>query len=75
MQPGDLLIQPNWVWHDHVNHSEEPIIWVDALDAGVVNFLGASQFREEWGEGQQPLTRAKGSSRRLFGPARLTNKT
>ena len=19
MQPGDLLIQPNWVWHDHVN--------------------------------------------------------
>src|SRR5262245_12303831 len=30
MEPGDLLIQPNWVWHDHVNNSKEPIIWIDA---------------------------------------------
>ncbi|MCY4441188.1 MAG: cupin domain-containing protein [Deltaproteobacteria bacterium] len=71
MQPGDLLIQPNWVWHDHVNDSKEPIIWIDALDVGVVNFLGASRFREEWSEGvQQPLTRKEGASRRLFGPIR-----
>ena len=71
MQPGDLLIQPNWVWHDHVNNSKEPIIWIDALDAGVVNFLDAHIFREEWAEGkQQPLTRANGAARRLFGTAR-----
>ena len=41
MEPGDLLIQPNWVWHDHVNNSKEPIIWIDALDAGLVSFLDA----------------------------------
>jgi gentisate 1,2-dioxygenase len=44
MYPGDLLIQPNWAWHDHVNHSNEPIIWIDALDSGLVNFLGYSGF-------------------------------
>ena len=71
MELGDLLIQPNWVWHDHVNNSKEPIIWIDALDAGVVSFLDASGFREEWAEGkQQPLTKTNGASRRLYGPAR-----
>jgi gentisate 1,2-dioxygenase len=71
MEPGDLLIQPNWVWHDHVNQSDEPIIWIDALDAGVVSFLDAAGFREEWVEGnQQPLTKTSGASRRLYGPAR-----
>jgi gentisate 1,2-dioxygenase len=71
MEPGDLLIQPNWVWHDHVNNSQEPIIWIDALDAGLVSFLDAAGFREEWAEGkQQPLTKTAGASRRLFGPAR-----
>lgn len=70
MYPGDLLIQPNWAWHDHVNHSNEPIIWIDALDSGLVNFLNAS-FREEWSEGMnQPLTKKDGASRRLYGPAR-----
>ena len=74
MEPGDLLIQPNWVWHDHVNDSKEPIIWIDALDAGVVSFLDASGFREEWAEGkQQPLTKTHGASRRLYGPARHPN--
>ena len=70
MYPGDLLIQPNWAWHDHANHSNEPIIWIDALDSGLVNFLNAS-FREEWSEGMnQPLTKKDGASRRLYGPAR-----
>lgn len=70
MEPGDLLIQPNWVWHDHVNDSNQPIIWIDALDGGVVNFLDAS-FREYWAEGErQPPTKARGASRRLYGPAR-----
>jgi len=68
--PGDLLIQPDWAWHPHVNHSDQPIIWIDALDTGLVNFLSAS-FREEWSEGtNQPLTKKDGASRRLYGPAR-----
>jgi gentisate 1,2-dioxygenase len=71
MEPGDLLIQPNFVWHDHVNDSKEPIIWIDALDVGVVNFLDCYPFRENWPKGeQQPLTRKDGASRRLYGPIR-----
>lgn len=70
MERGDLLIQPNWVWHDHVNDSDRPIIWIDALDGGLVNFLGGS-FREYWSEGErQPLTKERGASRRLYGPTR-----
>jgi len=71
MEPGDLLIQPNFVWHDHVNNSSDPIIWIDALDVGVVNFLDCYPFRENWPTGkQQPLTRSHGASRRLYGPIR-----
>jgi gentisate 1,2-dioxygenase len=70
MEPGDLLIQPNFAWHDHVNDSKEPIIWIDALDSALVHYLSAS-FREEWAEGtQQPLTKPAGTSRRLYGPIR-----
>ena len=70
MAPGDLLIQPNFAWHDHVNDSKEPIIWIDALDSELVNYLDAS-FREDWAEGkQQPLTKTSGASRRLYGPIR-----
>jgi gentisate 1,2-dioxygenase len=70
MQPGDLLIQPNFAWHDHANDSKEPIIWIDALDSGLVNYLTAS-FREDWSEGkQQPLTKSDGTSRRLYGAIR-----
>jgi gentisate 1,2-dioxygenase len=70
MEPNDLLIQPNFAWHDHANDSGEPIIWVDALDGGLVNYLDAS-FREDWPEGKrQPLTKNNGASRRLYGSIR-----
>src|SRR5207249_7243923 len=52
--------------------SDKPIIWIDALDTGLVNFLRAS-FREEWSEGMNQLpTKKDGASRRLYGPARQT---
>lgn len=70
MEPGDLLIQPNFAWHDHVNDSDKPIIWIDSLDGALVNYLDAS-FRENWAEGErQPLTKKSGASRRLYGPVR-----
>jgi gentisate 1,2-dioxygenase len=56
MEPGDLLTQPNWTWHDHNNFSNEPMIWLDGLDARIVQYLDAS-IHEEWTEGNvQPLT-------------------
>ncbi len=30
---GDLILTPNWTWHEHVNESAEPVIWIDGLEA------------------------------------------
>jgi gentisate 1,2-dioxygenase len=46
MLPGDFVITPSWVWHDHANIGNEPMIWLDGLDMHMVNLFGAS-FREE----------------------------
>ena len=67
MEPGDLLTQPNWVWHDHTNPTREPMIWVDSLDSGLVRMLDA-RFFEPWTEGRlQPLVRPHGYSGRRYG--------
>ena len=47
MLPGDLVLTPNWTWHDHANDSETPMLWLDGLDAPLVGMLEA-QFREEY---------------------------
>ena len=55
MEPGDLLTQPNWTWHDHNNFGNEPMIWLDGLDAKLVQYLDAN-FHENWAEdGTQPV--------------------
>ena len=28
MFPGDLVLTPNWTWHDHANDTGDPIIWL-----------------------------------------------
>ncbi len=42
MTPGDLVLTPNWHWHDHHHDGEAPAIWLDGLDAPLVRFMGAS---------------------------------
>ena len=41
MLPGDLVLTPNWTWHDHANDSDEPMIWLDGLDSALVRMLEA----------------------------------
>ena len=50
MEPGDLLTQPNWTWHDHNNFANEPMIWLDGLDARLIQYLDAN-FHENWTQG------------------------
>jgi gentisate 1,2-dioxygenase len=70
MEPGDLLTQPNWTWHDHSNFSNEPMIWLDGLDAGLVRYLEAN-FHENWTEGEmQPVTKPSGDSQQRLIPVR-----
>jgi gentisate 1,2-dioxygenase len=75
MEPGDLLVQPNWGWHDHSNPGQEPAIWLDALDNALVTLLGA-EFWEFWPEREgnslavQPTPHAEGYHGQGYGMAR-----
>ena len=31
VRPGDLVLTPNWSWHDHANDTDAPMIWLDGL--------------------------------------------
>jgi len=56
MEPGDLILTPGWTWHDHINESEEPILWIDGLDVPLVFALNGA-FIEEYSAPQQPVKR------------------
>src|SRR5579883_1258479 len=54
MNPGDMVLTPNWTWHDHGNESDEPMVWLDGLDLPLVNQLDA-MFFNLYPEERQPL--------------------
>jgi gentisate 1,2-dioxygenase len=54
MLPGDLVLTPNWTWHDHANDSELPMIWLDGLDSPLVGALEAGFWEEYPEEVQTP---------------------
>ena len=45
MERGDLVIQPNWGWHNHINETEEDAVWIDCLDVGLMHLL-RTMFQE-----------------------------
>ena len=47
MLPGDLVLTPNWTWHDHANDTNAPMIWLDGLDSPLIRMLECG-FREEY---------------------------
>ena len=70
MEPGDLLTQPNFAWHDHNNRVDEPCIWVDGVEARLSSLFQAA-FHDTWVEGvSQPIAKSDGYSRRVLGPVR-----
>ena len=44
MSRGDLVLTPNWTWHDHGCESDQPIIWMDGLDLPLAGDLDAVFF-------------------------------
>jgi gentisate 1,2-dioxygenase len=70
MRPGDLVLTPNWTWHDHANDTSQPMIWMDGLDAPLVMMMEAA-FQEEYGEERQPLSVERGRSQTQFGAGGL----
>jgi gentisate 1,2-dioxygenase len=69
MEEGDLILTPNWTWHDHHNESEDPIIWLDGLDGPLIQSLNVLFF-EEYEKSVQPIVREAGESLSRFGFAR-----
>ncbi|MCP9487468.1 MAG: cupin domain-containing protein [Gaiellaceae bacterium MAG52_C11] len=65
MEPGDLVLTPNWAWHDHGNESDGPMIWLDGLDLPMINSLEANFF-DRSSESSQELTRPDNASRHLY---------
>ena len=59
MHEGDLILTPQWRWHDHGHIGDGPVVWLDALDLPLVNNFGAA-FAEDYPEEQQPETRKEG---------------
>ena len=39
MERGDLVIQPSWGWHNHINESDRDAVWIDCLDSGLMRML------------------------------------
>jgi gentisate 1,2-dioxygenase len=39
MGAGDLILTPQWAWHEHFNAGDEPMVWADGLDAPLIDSL------------------------------------
>src|SRR5215471_13119327 len=61
MFPGDLVLTPNWSWHDHANDTDAPMIWLDGLDTPLGRLLEAG-FYEEYHQERQSFGPAVNSS-------------
>ncbi len=55
MNPGDVLLTPNWCWHSHYNEGQHKAYWIDVLDVPLVHQL-EPMFYEEFPDGYQPVT-------------------
>jgi gentisate 1,2-dioxygenase len=66
MHPGDLIVTPNWSWHDHVNTGAEPVIWFDGLDDPAGLAFDAIFF-EPYPEYTQQVERSLNVTTRVFG--------
>jgi gentisate 1,2-dioxygenase len=70
MEPGDLVLTPNWTWHDHYNPGKNPIVWLDVLDVHLTTYLDAT-FHENYSEGPaQPVIKPDGYCRQRLGVVR-----
>jgi gentisate 1,2-dioxygenase len=70
MEPGDLVLTPNWTWHDHYNPGKNPIVWLDVLDIHLTAHLDA-MFQENYGEAPiQPVVKPDGYCRQRLGTVR-----
>ena len=61
MEEGDFLTNPNWTWHEHVNNSNQPVLWIDALDSPLMRFFEVG-FHEPHEDAKQTVSKAAGTT-------------
>ena len=66
MLPGDFVVTPNGMWHDHGNLGSGPVVWLDGLDTPITQMFGA-MFRDNYPQESQPVTRAAGDAAARYG--------
>ena len=66
MEPGDLILTPSWVWHDHGHEGDVPVVWLDGLDIPLVRHLGPV-FAEPYPEAEFPQGRPTGDNMARYG--------
>jgi len=70
MEPGDLVLTPNWTWHDHFNPGKCNIVWLDVLDSHLTRYLDAG-FEENYAEGPaQAILKTDGYCKQRYGAIR-----
>jgi gentisate 1,2-dioxygenase len=55
MEEGDLILTPQWSWHEHAHDGDEPMIWIDGLDVPFVQSLQVISF-EPYRQGRLPVS-------------------
>lgn len=67
MEPGDLVINPSWAWHDHGNEGPAEITYLNVLDIPLVETLGAIFYEHgEFENGAAEVSKPVNASERLF---------
>jgi gentisate 1,2-dioxygenase len=83
MEPNDLVLTPNWTWHDHQNPGATPLVWLDVLDIHLIGHLDINiheNYQDArdgqgnyFGNASQPVLYPDGFCRQRFGPIRPRN--
>lgn len=77
MHPGDLVLTPNWTWHDHHNESDSHAIWYDGLDVLMAYFMGgvfSQEFTDAAGGAYQPVEQPADRMAHGYGPGLAPRK-
>jgi gentisate 1,2-dioxygenase len=67
MHKYDLILTPAWLWHDHGNETDQPMIWLDGLDIPLVQMLDASFAEHREDRGAWPTSRPAGDAALRWG--------
>jgi gentisate 1,2-dioxygenase len=66
MAPGDLILTPAMVWHDHGNEGSAPVMWLDGLDIPLTTSLNC-MFVEGFSKESQGESAPRQRSEKLYG--------